>query len=293
MTDLRADRSYLSIGEVLDLLKDEFPDVTISKIRFLESRGLLDPERTPSGYRKFYDDDIRRLRWILTQQKEHFLPLKVIKGRLESGAVDEEPGAGPGGNDVQPTLPSLEPDTFAGSVVAELAENPGPLLPDPSAPASPQVAPPTDGAATSDRPRRRRPRRAPAPVTVEGEQTFEELVALTGALPDLVAQLIRFGLVSGRDIGGQQYYDADTVELVRVAAGLAGHGIEPRHLRGFKVSAEREAGLYEQVVLPLVRQRNPAAAAETRLLVEELGRLGGELRQAMLRRALRELADPR
>src|SRR3954469_20545374 len=79
-----ATRPYLSIGEVLDLLKDEFPDVTISKIRFLESQGLLDPERTPSGYRKFYDDDISRLRWILTQQKENFLPLKVIKGRLAS-----------------------------------------------------------------------------------------------------------------------------------------------------------------------------------------------------------------
>ncbi len=76
------ERPFLSIGEVLSLLKDEFPDVTISKIRFLESQGLLDPERTPSGYRKFYEDDVDRLRWILRQQREHFLPLKVIKGRL-------------------------------------------------------------------------------------------------------------------------------------------------------------------------------------------------------------------
>ena len=65
----------------------EFPDVTISKIRFLESQGLLDPERTPSGYRKFYDGDLERLRWILTQQRDHFLPLKVIKERLA-----EDPG---------------------------------------------------------------------------------------------------------------------------------------------------------------------------------------------------------
>src|SRR4051794_22276930 len=91
-------RPYLSIGEVLTLLKDEFPDVTIPKIRFLESQGLLDPERTPSGYRKFYDNDVARLRWILRQQREHFLPLKVIKGRLigesegegESGSGDEQ-----------------------------------------------------------------------------------------------------------------------------------------------------------------------------------------------------------
>ena len=79
------ERAYLSIGEVLSLLKEEFPDVTISKIRFLESQGLLDPERTPSGYRKFYETDVERLRWILRQQREHFLPLKVIKGRLRGG----------------------------------------------------------------------------------------------------------------------------------------------------------------------------------------------------------------
>ena len=80
-----ANRTHLSIGEVLSLLQDEFPDVTISKIRFLESQGLLDPERTPSGYRKFYEPDVRRLRWILTQQRDHFLPLKVIKDRLDAG----------------------------------------------------------------------------------------------------------------------------------------------------------------------------------------------------------------
>ena len=89
-----ATRPYLSIGEVLTLLKDEFPDITISKIRFLESQGLLDPERTPSGYRKFYDSDVARLRWILRQQREHFLPLKVIKGRLVGDAETEGEGEG-------------------------------------------------------------------------------------------------------------------------------------------------------------------------------------------------------
>src|SRR5579872_2716733 len=87
-----AERSHLSIGEVLSLLREEFPDVTISKIRFLESQGLVDPERTPSGYRKFYDQDVERLRWILRQQREHFLPLKVIRGRL-SEQPDEPSGA--------------------------------------------------------------------------------------------------------------------------------------------------------------------------------------------------------
>ena len=90
VTRAPSDRSHLSIGEVLSLLQDEFPDVTISKIRFLESQGLLDPERTPSGYRKFYEADIDRLRWILRQQKDHYLPLKVIKDRLD----DAVPPAG-------------------------------------------------------------------------------------------------------------------------------------------------------------------------------------------------------
>ncbi|MGA8678931.1 MAG: MerR family transcriptional regulator, partial [Acidimicrobiales bacterium] len=85
------EHSHLSIGEVLSLLRQEFPDITISKIRFLESRGLLVPERTPSGYRKFYDRDVDRLRWILRQQRENFLPLKVIKGRLEGQEPSSEP----------------------------------------------------------------------------------------------------------------------------------------------------------------------------------------------------------
>jgi DNA-binding transcriptional MerR regulator len=84
-----AARTYMSIGEVLLALKTEYPDITISKIRFLEGEGLIDPERTPSGYRKFYDKDIDRLRTILRMQRDEYLPLKVIKERLEQ--KDEEP----------------------------------------------------------------------------------------------------------------------------------------------------------------------------------------------------------
>jgi DNA-binding transcriptional MerR regulator len=84
-------RDYLSIGEVLVNLKPEFPDVTISKIRFLESEGLIAPERTSSGYRKFYDPDVDRLRSILKMQRDEYLPLKVIRDRLESGSD----GSGP------------------------------------------------------------------------------------------------------------------------------------------------------------------------------------------------------
>ena len=84
-----AGRKYLSIGEVLVSLKAEFPDVTISKIRFLESEGLIEPERTSSGYRKFYEQDVDRLRMILKLQRDEYLPLKVIRERLDGGEEEE------------------------------------------------------------------------------------------------------------------------------------------------------------------------------------------------------------
>jgi DNA-binding transcriptional MerR regulator len=84
-------RTYMSIGEVLVMLKTEFHDVTISKIRFLEGEGLIDPERTPSGYRKFYDKDIERLRAILRMQRDEYLPLKVIKDRIDQTEDSSSP----------------------------------------------------------------------------------------------------------------------------------------------------------------------------------------------------------
>lgn len=83
-----AGREYMSIGEVLVDLKPEFPDITISKIRFLESEGLIAPGRTESGYRKFYDSDVERLRQVLRLQRDEYLPLRVIKGRLERGDAE-------------------------------------------------------------------------------------------------------------------------------------------------------------------------------------------------------------
>lgn len=88
MSDLlKPEEPHHSIGQVLSLLADEHPGLSISKIRFLESKGLISPERTSSGYRKFYARDIERLRWILIQQRDQYLPLKEIKRRL-----DEAPG---------------------------------------------------------------------------------------------------------------------------------------------------------------------------------------------------------
>ena len=95
-----ATRNYQSIGEVLVSVKAEFPDITISKIRFLEAEGLIEPERTPSGYRKFYVNDVEKLKSILRMQRDEYLPLKVIKDRLlqqEAGEEDGEAAPAEGG----------------------------------------------------------------------------------------------------------------------------------------------------------------------------------------------------
>jgi DNA-binding transcriptional MerR regulator len=84
-------RAYLGIGEVLALLRADFPDVSVSKIRFLENEGLIQPARSPSRYRKFAPADVERLRYILTAQRDQYLPLRVIKDQLD--AVEED-GAG-------------------------------------------------------------------------------------------------------------------------------------------------------------------------------------------------------
>jgi DNA-binding transcriptional MerR regulator len=92
-------RNYQSIGEVLVNVKTEFPDITISKIRFLEAEGLIEPERTPSGYRKFYEQDVDRLKSILRMQRDEYLPLKVIKDRLlHEGSDDGEQVASAAGD---------------------------------------------------------------------------------------------------------------------------------------------------------------------------------------------------
>jgi DNA-binding transcriptional MerR regulator len=119
-------RDYLSIGEVLETLRSEFPDISISKIRFLEAEGLITPERTGSGYRKFFDHDVARLRYILALQRDQFLPLRVIRRRLEE--VDANGGApassGPGQDSTpQPQVPPAATDVHMDG--RELAEASG------------------------------------------------------------------------------------------------------------------------------------------------------------------------
>jgi len=306
VTRASTDRSHLSIGEVLSLLQDEFPDVTISKIRFLESQGLLDPERTPSGYRKFYEGDIDRLRWILRQQKDHYLPLKVIKDRLEDGGAPGAPGA-PERNGDPVTATAAEPQTLG----LALALDDRPAEPPPAVPAAPaavtETSPAAPAAPVAPAPARpvmpageapqtvRRPgarRRAAAPEPGSVSLTVDELAEASGLSARDVRDLERFGLLEGFSVGDATYYDDDALVIARTAAGFLQHGIEARHMRTYKVSTDREAGLFEQIVLPLLKQRNPDAKRRATQTVVELMRLGDEMRRVLLHRELRDHLPP-
>jgi DNA-binding transcriptional MerR regulator len=141
------------------------------------------------------------------------------------------------------------------------------------------AVPPANG--TSDQPSNR-------PATRSTTMTLDELAIATGLDPDLVRDLERFGLLSSRDMGGTAYFDAEALEVAQLAAGFANHGVEARHLRMYKNAAERETGLFEQVVMPLFKQRNPQARQQAMGTIDELSRLGAELRAALLRAALRD-----
>jgi DNA-binding transcriptional MerR regulator len=397
-------RSYLSIGDVLTLLRQEFPDVTISKIRFLESQGLVNPERTPSGYRKFYEQDVERLRWVLRQQREHFLPLKVIKDRLgddaeDSGSsslaagatapsrsapsenssdgqpseehahdlVDESalvtrgarsetgaagamtrlvtegatlPGietgihavAGPGGSRPShamsassPNAPNADAFGMAGGLRSPSADRPVPPgrveekattgADRPTTPAAKSGAGSSAGPSSGrrddepvvpavDRPTKTskqgtkspaRPSPSPAakdedPSVGGGDRlSIEELSAACELDVSVLLELQEFGLLCPKNVAGLEYFDEGSLAVATLAAHFARFGIEPRHLRLYKNAADREAGFVEQILLPLVRQRNPEALARAEQTADELAGLGQQLRSALLRRALADL----
>jgi hypothetical protein len=121
--------------------------------------------------------------------------------------------------------------------------------------------------------------------------TFEELADAASLQPSELADVERFGLVQGRKVGQATYYDEDCLVVARLVAGFLRHGLEARHLRPYRNSAEREASLYEQVILPLVKQRNPQARAQANATLTELAHLGERLRTAMLRQALKAYTE--
>lgn len=354
----------MSIGEVLGILKPEFPDITVSKIRFLEGAGLVQPDRSASGYRKFSEDDVARLRFVLRAQRDQYLPLRVIRQRLTdleqvgglegtgagdqggSGAGAGAPGAGSGagpggagagspgaggpgagasgartagagtagagaaGADAAGTgalgaLASGAGRTEAAGAGATGTLRPtGPEAPGPSgagAAGSPGAGAAGAGGAgaagsvtAAGQPARGAGGGFAAAPPSDAQFTRDELCRAAGASVDQLLELESFGLVSARGSGDRgAWYGGDDLVLLRLARELADYGLEARHLRMYKLFAEREAALFEQVVAPLVRQRNPEARARARDTIEALAQLGGRMRDLALRSAVHGLADTR
>jgi DNA-binding transcriptional MerR regulator len=245
---LEAGRPYMSIGEVLNVLKDEFPDVTVSKIRFLESEGLIQPERTVSGYRKFSHVDVDRLRFVLRLQRDHFLPLKVIRERLEEWSLSGKAGGG-----APAPMPSVESVSSAPDSVPVLAD--------------PDVLPTFGGTGLSMSP--------------------EEFERASGLSAGQISELRGFGLLSPKDTpeGSCRYTEVD-LEVAKLSHGLIKLGLEPRHLRMFRSTVDRWKTLADQMVLPLYKQRNPDARRQAAETVRELSRIGSRLMLTLLREDL-------
>jgi len=135
----------------------------------------------------------------------------------------------------------------------------------------------------------RKPTSAPAMGAFSGtSMTIEELAAASDLRPDDVRQLESYGLIAGRSIGGIGFFDEDALIVVRLASAFARFGVEARHLRLHLLAAQREAGFIEQVVLPLLKQRNPASRQRAQETVAELSRLGQDLRSALLQARLHD-----
>jgi DNA-binding transcriptional MerR regulator len=219
----------MSIGEVLANLRTEFPDTTISKLRFLEAEGLVDPQRTASGYRKYSWNDVARLRFVLTAQRDQYLPLRVIREQLDR--MDASPAA--------PARPAL-------------------------------VAVGDNSDKATDPSETRIPR--------------EDVIERTGVAGELLDELEKIGLVTAKPPG---WYDGDAVLIVEAVVGLTRYGLEVRHLRAFRAAADREVGLFTQLLAPLVRQSDPAARARANETARELQALSQKLHAALVRAGLR------
>lgn len=324
-------RGYLSLGEVLDVLKEEFPDVTIAKIRFFESQGLLIPERTPSGYRKFFPADIDRLRLILADQQKRYVPLTAARATLtatgQRTASDQ--------SEVAPRdLDRLDHDDVVDAFFADGEDvqnydgvdlgsdrhpalrgrrEPGPRLlgrralteartPSlPAAPPIPNVAPlrraavsasstavgPTVSTAASVP---NNPSLIPFNATEEASYSRAELLTASGASDSLFEDALKQGFVQGRQVLGEMEFDEDDCRLLQALVTMGGSGLDPRHVRVFMHAAQREADLYVQATLPLLRRR-PHLGVSVEEPFRRFGDLeaaGATLRGVVVRRALRD-----
>ena len=268
-----------SIGEILDDLRGDFPDISVSKIRFLESQGLISPERSPSGYRQFTETDLELLRWILRQQRDHYLPLKVIRRRLKEGD-------GPGSEvDVSATVEEAQapsvgqaPARVAAALVS--VDEARLKLPDPPPPVDDDVWLVSDG---PDPAGSAAPSAAPTddlwPPDGEIALSRADICKQAGIDEGAIAELESYGLLPAE---GAEGYGPEALRVAQACAGFFAYGVEARHLKMYKRFAEQEAAILQQVV-PQASAKDPGAAAKAADAMCDLARLGAALRLSMLR----------
>jgi len=286
-------RGYLGISEVLAQLRDEFPDVSVSKIRFLETEGLLTPARSPSGYRRFCAADVDRLRYILAAQRDLYLPLRVIRERLDrlgaAPALNVPEDAGPGGTGLAGTGlagTGLTDTGRAGTGPAATRRAAGPASAVTPRPATGRAARASSGEAwlaESDQP-------AGEPDRAGQLLSRRELTEAAGLSEALLTELETFGLL--RRVG--RHYGPDAVQVARTAVALTAYGVEARHLRAVRAAVERETTMIESLVAPITRQRGPGARELAERTAGELADLVLQLHCALVDGALAEagLAGP-
>src|ERR1700761_3028710 len=243
--------SGMSIGAVLDLLRPDFPDVTISKIRFLEAEGLVTPQRAASGYRRFTAYDCARLRFILTAQRDHYLPLKVIRAQLDAQADGELPPIGsPYG------VPRLVPVASSGEVGVEAEALSG------------------AGSDTA----------AVAPTRIRLSR--EDLLERSGVDDELLTALLKAGVIT---TGPGGLFDEHAVVILQCARALSDYGVEPRHLRAFRSAADRQSDLIAQIAGPLVKAGKTGARDRADDLAREVAALAITLHTSLIKSAVRDV----
>ncbi len=245
------DRAELTIGEVLATLQANFPELTISKIRYYERQGLLTPARSAAGYRKFSPADVERLHYVLTAARDQYLPLKVIKERLEAADGGSLSPAEAAANEAAAAGPDPQPPTAADA---------------PAAPSS--VGPDLFQFDQSDRRLSRR-----------------ELLRESGLDNEQLSELEAYGLIATR--GTSTSYEAEALTIARIVAELSEYGFQARHLRPVKAAVDREVGLIEQVLTPLVRQPSREGRARAEQHARGYAALSVRLHVALLEAALR------
>jgi len=241
----------MSIGVVLDLLRSDFPDVTISKIRFLEAEGLVTPERTASGYRRFTAYDCARLRFILTAQRDQYLPLKVIKAQLDAQPDGELPRTG-------------------------------------SAYGTPRLVPVTSNDTAYTDARSGRAAVAPTQVRLSREDLLERSGVDEELLTSLVRAGVITPVFKGP---GATLFDEHSVVIAQCARALADYGVEPRHLRAFRSAADRQSDLIAQIAGPVVKAGKAGARDRADDLAREVAALAITLHTSLIKSAVRDVLD--